>query len=191
LQRKEKILNVPNILSAYRLLASPVILYMILTGNRELFFVLLCINLVTDIADGLIARAFNLQTEFGAKLDSYADIGTYILGITGMIVIEHDFVSEHLMPLSIVVGMYIIPILASLLRFKKTPHLHLYSSKITAYIQGIFFLIYFIDGYVAWYFNLMILISCFSYVEELIIVLYIPAMRSNMKGVWLLWTKNK
>jgi cardiolipin synthase len=175
---------VPNLLSAYRLLAFPVILYMIITGNRELFFILLCVNLITDIADGLIARTFNLQTEFGAKLDSYADMGTYMLAIAGMVVIEQPFVSEHMIPLSIVISSYLIPVIASLVRFRKTPHLHLYSAKATAYVQGIFFLLYFIYGYLPWYFYFMVILSCLSYLEELIIILYIPEMRSNVKGIW-------
>ncbi|WP_371412031.1 CDP-alcohol phosphatidyltransferase family protein [Sphingobacterium sp. HMA12] len=33
----------------------------------------------------LIARLFKLQTEFGAKLDSVADIGTYLMAFMGMI----------------------------------------------------------------------------------------------------------
>jgi len=41
----EKVLNIPNLLSMYRLLVFPVILYMALTGKEEIFTILLCISL--------------------------------------------------------------------------------------------------------------------------------------------------
>jgi len=68
--KKENIYNVPNFLSFYRLLTFPLVLYFIYTGEENLFAIFLCVNLVTDILDGLIARMFNLKTKFGAKLDS-------------------------------------------------------------------------------------------------------------------------
>ena len=84
--------NVPNALSAYRLLALPFILYALFTTDRNLFILLISVNLITDILDGLIARLFNLQTEFGAKLDSVADIGTYLMAFLGMITLEKALV---------------------------------------------------------------------------------------------------
>lgn len=93
--QKENIWNMPNALSAYRILALPFIIYAIISGNKNLFIILLSINLITDILDGLIARAFKLQAELGARLDSLADIGTYIMAFVGMIVLEQDFVSTY------------------------------------------------------------------------------------------------
>jgi Phosphatidylglycerophosphate synthase len=89
--KKENRWNVPNALSAYRILALPFISYALLTADKDLFILLLSINLISDILDGLIARLFNLQTEFGAKLDSVADIGTYLMAFIGMITLEKGF----------------------------------------------------------------------------------------------------
>ena len=76
---KKEILTIPNALSFYRLAMFPLILYFILSGRESLFALFLVINLVTDVADGIIARRLNMVTEFGAKLDSIADDFTYLL----------------------------------------------------------------------------------------------------------------
>ena len=49
---REKILNVPNILTFYRLAAFPVILGFIVCGKESLFVIFMIVNLFTDIADG-------------------------------------------------------------------------------------------------------------------------------------------
>src|SRR5674476_587142 len=81
----KSILTVPNLLSFYRILSFPVVLYFALTNRESVYFILLIINLITDVLDGFIARKFNLQTEFGARLDSFADIGMYVLAFVGVV----------------------------------------------------------------------------------------------------------
>jgi len=55
-----------------------VIIYWIFTGRENLVGIFIAISLFTDWLDGIIARAFKIQTELGAKMDSWADLGTYI-----------------------------------------------------------------------------------------------------------------
>jgi cardiolipin synthase len=183
---KEKILNVPNALSVYRMVALPFIVYAIVTGNKQLYITLLSINLVTDILDGLIARTFKLETELGARLDSFADMGTYAMAFTGMIVLEKEFVSEHAVEFLLIIGLYALPQLISLIRFRRPTSFHLYSSKTLGYIQGIFIFTYFVFGYTPWYFYFMVIASCLVYLEALIIVSFISALRSNVKGIYFM-----
>lgn len=185
--KQEKLLNVPNALSAYRILALPFIVWSIVQGNKQLYITLLCINLVTDILDGLIARAFKLETELGARLDSLADIGTYLMAFSGMIVLERRFVSEHSSAFFTLVVLYALPQAIALIRFKRATSFHLYSSKVTGYVQGIFIFTYFLFGFSQLYFWLMIVISCAAYLEALVLVLWLPKLRSNVKGLyWIL-----
>ena len=73
MKNQEKIFNIPNLLSLYRLLATPVLAYVAYLGEEQLFFYWFLINMFTDALDGFIARKFNMQTKLGAKLDSLAD----------------------------------------------------------------------------------------------------------------------
>ncbi len=67
--------NVPNILTLIRLLAIPVLAYLILAGDdyNTVAFVLFAAIWLTDMLDGMIARRFNQITEFGKLFDPLAD----------------------------------------------------------------------------------------------------------------------
>ena len=177
----KKNLNLPNLLSLYRIMAFPFIGYTIYAEHKKLFILLLSINLITDILDGFIARRFKLETELGARLDSLADIGTYIMAFSGMIFLYPEFVREHSFVFLLILILYLTPQLISLFKFKRSPSLHLYSNKITGYIQGIFIFTFFNFGYSSIYFYFMIVASCIAYLEELFCVLYLRELKSNVK----------
>ena len=114
--RSNKIVTIPNILSAFRLLLIPLIVWLycaeenyILTGN------VLILSVLTDIIDGFISRRFHMISDLGKVLDSIADkltqaamliclllrfplmivplilmvIKETFMGITGFLVIKH------------------------------------------------------------------------------------------------------
>ena len=70
------ILNFPTILTISRIVFIPVIIFCYIYNNGELrniaAFIFL-IALITDYFDGLIARKFGQETQFGAFLDPIAD----------------------------------------------------------------------------------------------------------------------
>ena len=69
---------IPNLLSGFRLLAAPIMLYLAWTGKPLSFLIMLAISLSTDAIDGFLARRLNWQSELGARLDSWGDFTTYI-----------------------------------------------------------------------------------------------------------------
>lgn len=184
--QKEKIVNIPNALSAYRLLALPFIIYSIVAANKHLFIILISINLITDILDGLIARLFHLKTEFGARLDSIADMGTFIMALAGFIFLEKDFVKEHSTAFIFLMICYFAPYIISIIKFKRLQSLHLYSYKITGYVQGIFIFTFFNFGFASWYFYLMIVVSFIAYLEETAALFIMKELKSDIKSVLLL-----
>lgn len=181
----------PNLLSFYRLLAFPIILYFIISGKDKWFAVFLVINLLTDVIDGLIARAFHSATEFGARLDSTADDLTYLLAFTGIFVFKWEDFQPHAVSFLIFIGFLVSTILLSLVKFKKIPSFHLYSTRISGYIQGIFFVCLFTIGFITPYYYFMIGWGILGAIEHIVIQLIIPRMRSNVKGLyWVLKDKN-
>ncbi|MCB9353238.1 MAG: CDP-alcohol phosphatidyltransferase family protein [Lewinellaceae bacterium] len=180
-------LNIPNILSLYRLLSFPFVFYLAWTGNERLFVWFLCINLVTDILDGLIARVFNMMTEIGAKLDSLADLGTYILAFLGIFLFKSADFQPHLFSFCTFIGLFVLCYLFSLIKFGRFPSLHLYSWKIGGYIQGFFFFALFVFGFNKAFYYIMVTWGTAAFLEHLIIQAIIPEMRSNAKGLyWIL-----
>ena len=77
-------LHIPNILSLYRLISAPFILLLIYLGYENTFIILFVINQISDTLDGYIARKYKLESEIGSLLDSYADIGSYIIAFAGI-----------------------------------------------------------------------------------------------------------
>ncbi len=73
---KEKLLTVPNVITAFRLIGSLVLLLFIPTFSN-VFFIIYTLCGISDIVDGTIARITKSTTEFGAKLDSIADLLFY------------------------------------------------------------------------------------------------------------------
>jgi len=183
---EEALLNIPNLLSLFRLLAAPVIAWALFAGQRDLFFILVCTNLVTDLLDGLIARAFQLQTEFGARLDSLGDLLTFLGAIAGFWVFERAFVAEHAVAFTALFVFFLVPQVASFLKFGRQLSFHLYSSKAAAYLQGIFVFSYYVWGYNAWYFHVMIVFVCLSEIEVLAMVLVSDRLVSNARSIFLL-----
>ncbi|XLS29510.1 CDP-alcohol phosphatidyltransferase family protein [Flavobacteriaceae bacterium M23B6Z8] len=179
--------NVPNALSLYRLLSFPFILYVALKNYESLFAVLLIINLITDILDGLIARVFKLETDFGARLDSIADFGTYILAITGIFIFKHEDFQPHWWSFGCFLSLFIISHLLALLKFKRFPCLHLYSWKIGGYIQGFFFFVLFANRFYEPFYYLMVIWGILAFSEHILIQLLINEMKPNAKGLyWVL-----
>ncbi len=70
--------TIPNYLTIIRFIFIPIILYFILTENYLIAFAVFTLSSFTDIADGFIARKFNLITDWGKLMDPLADKLTQI-----------------------------------------------------------------------------------------------------------------
>lgn len=77
--------HIPNILTIIRFLLIPIIIFYVFTRNYILAFVFFSISGLTDIADGFIARKFNLISNFGKLMDPLADKLTQIATLTSLV----------------------------------------------------------------------------------------------------------
>ena len=76
---KHKIITIPNILSLFRLLLIPVIMWLyIVKEDPVLTTVILVLSGITDIVDGIIARKCHMVSDFGKAFDPVADKLTQI-----------------------------------------------------------------------------------------------------------------
>jgi cardiolipin synthase (CMP-forming) len=70
---RESLVTIPNLLTALRIFLAPFFMFTVLNGKYLVAFVILAVAALTDFLDGLIARKFNMQSEFGRILDPIAD----------------------------------------------------------------------------------------------------------------------
>lgn len=72
--KKKEVLTIPNLLSLFRLLLLPLIVWLYLGKRNYIGAILaLIVSGITDIADGIIARKFNMISDLGKILDPIAD----------------------------------------------------------------------------------------------------------------------
>lgn len=80
---KKDILNIPNMLSLFRLVLIPVYVNIYLNANAASDYyiagAILAISCLTDMVDGKIARHFNMITPLGKLLDPIADKMTQLI----------------------------------------------------------------------------------------------------------------
>ena len=76
---KDKIITIPNMLSLFRLLLIPVIIWLYIVRQDFVWTtVVLTLSGITDIVDGIIARKCHMISDFGKAFDPVADKLTQI-----------------------------------------------------------------------------------------------------------------
>ena len=175
--------HVPNAISIGRLCATVVLLGAVARHNVRLFQWLLLACLLSDILDGLIARAFHLTSKLGASLDSTADVLTMAMGATGLVVFQRPFVSAHIRELLLVGVFYGAEVLASLWRYGKVSSFHTLLGRIAAYMAGVFVITLFFWGYRGWLFYGAVVVYLVELSEEMVLIYLLPEWRSDVGGM--------
>ena len=76
---KHKIVTIPNLLSFFRLLLIPVIVWLyVVKRDPKWACIILVLSGVTDVVDGIIARRCHMVSNFGKAFDPVADKLTQI-----------------------------------------------------------------------------------------------------------------
>lgn len=73
MNKNEKIITIPNILSFIRLMLIPVVVILIDSDEMIPALIVFLLACATDVIDGFIARHYHLQTRLGTWLDPLAD----------------------------------------------------------------------------------------------------------------------
>ena len=125
----KNIYSIPNLLSLLRLALVPVLIIAVCLKETNLFLLLLAISLLSDMLDGYFARKLQQVTEFGARLDSWADMATYAMMIIGIFYIWPVIFVEQLYFLIAATLSYVLPVVIALARFGSFPSYHTWGGK--------------------------------------------------------------
>ncbi len=176
--------HLPNALSITRIAAAPVLVVLAATGHEQYFTWVLVPALLTDTADGLVARLFHLESQLGALLDSVADTLLLFTSLYGIWVFHPYVVTEHSLACGLVVGAWLVESVAALLRYGRLSSFHTYLAKIAGYLLGIFIGVLFVFGFQAWLLYLAVAVSVVGNCEELVLLALLPKWRPDVRGVW-------
>jgi cardiolipin synthase len=180
----KKYLNVPNVLSASRILLFPVLIWMAYERKDQVFAWLFLFSLITDLADGIIARRFNLITAFGSRLDSIGDLCNYAAALAGIFFIFWSDVQAHALGFTVLFGLYFLQLFIMLLKFRKMIGMHLYVSKFTGYVHGIFLLSWFFFGFNEIFYTAVLITGIYSFSEEIALTLLLKKPDQDLKSLY-------
>ncbi len=174
------IMNIPNSLSLFRIIAAPFLLLTGWLGMPALFFILFGLMLFSDVLDGFIARILDQCSEEGASLDSYGDILTYLSTPLAAWWLWPELLKAELYYIIAAISIYILPAFFALAKFGKLASYHTWITKISAVLMsvGVVMLLGFEKFHIAIYF-LMI-----EMLENIAITLILPKQKSDILSLW-------
>ena len=82
-------MNLPNMISLARLFATPVMVWLMLTGEMTIAFWLFLAASISDAVDGFIAKRFDRETMLGGYLDPLADKALLVSVYITLGVLDH------------------------------------------------------------------------------------------------------
>ena len=183
--------QVPNTLSLARLLAVPVLAAFAALGRETAFTWVLIPALLSDIADGLIARLYGLESRLGAMLDSVADTLLMFVSLYGLWAFFPEVVKDHAWLVGTAVGLWLLEDVLALARYRRLSSFHTYLSKIVANLLGFFIGWLFLFGFEPWMLYLAMGASILASLEEIALVAWLPKWRADVRGLWWVWREGR
>lgn len=176
-------LTLPNMLTGFRFVAAPGLLWLAWHGYGIAFMGLLAIAFLTDLLDGMVARLTGQVSQFGATLDSWADVITYLTIAAACWWLWPDIVRRELFFVGLIVASCLLPAIAGFSKFGQFTSYHTWGVKLAAALMGLTLYILFLGGPV-WPFRLAAVICILAAIEEIALTLLLSEPESNVRSVW-------
>ncbi|MCL2507694.1 MAG: CDP-alcohol phosphatidyltransferase family protein [Oscillospiraceae bacterium] len=164
--------HIPNALSISRIPLSIAMLF--LTKRPAAFLVVYAAAGLTDVLDGFLARRFHWESEFGAKIDGFADIG-FMLAMLGVVfgLMRHvlNFKAYLVIGVAVVAALKVVNLCFTKCKFKEWSTMHTLANKYTALP------FYFIVPYCVWFQKVP---------NGLIMVFLATVFIANLEETWIL-----
>jgi len=129
-------LTLPNLLTGFRFVAAPVLLWFAWHGQPTAFMMLLAVTFVTDLLDGMVARLTGQVTQFGASLDSWADVIIYLTIALCCWWLWPDVVIRERLYVGLIIASCLLPAIAGMYKFGGFTSYHTWMVKIAAAAMG-------------------------------------------------------
>ncbi|WP_372365626.1 CDP-alcohol phosphatidyltransferase family protein [Candidatus Uabimicrobium sp. HlEnr_7] len=174
----------PNLITLSRFFVFPFLAYAAFLNNKMLFSVLFIYMIISDLADGYVARKLNMCSELGNYLDRVADDMVHFLTIPLLYIMIPEKIIECAVLFIIIVIFLLWVRLIRLIKFKDKMALHLISGKIVNFIN------YPVLTYMLWsdnYFTVFLVYSilvCLTLIEEIIVLTIASEPDNSIKSVF-------
>ena len=176
-------MNVPNALSAFRLVLVPVLLALAWHGALAPFLIGFALGLASDVLDGIVARRLGQVTDLGARLDQWGDFALWAsLPLAAWWLWPEILRREAVYVIVALVGM-LLPTAIAYTKYRAVPGYHTWSVKLGSVAMGVSApLLLFFD--VAWPFRIAALWQVVCALDELGITWLFDDCRNDVPSVF-------
>ena len=130
-------MNVPNALSAFRLVAVPVLLLLAWHGALAPFLIGFALGLASDVLDGILARRLGQVTELGARLDQWGDFALWASLPLAAWWLWPDILRREAVYVVIALVCMLLPTALAFLKYRAVPGYHTWSVKLGSVAMGV------------------------------------------------------
>jgi phosphatidylglycerophosphate synthase len=175
-------LNLPNAISALRILLVPVLAVLAFRRLGGAFTLLLASSLLMDILDGYLARRLGQQTLLGAQLDSWGDFLTVLVYPAAAMWLQPVLLKQNAPWVMLALLAYVVPIALGVLKFGRLTSYHTRLMSVTAYVMGVAVVAFF-----AGWSDVPLRVACaillIAAVEEISISATLPVWHANVRDL--------
>lgn len=175
-------LNIADIITLLRILGT--ILLLFLKPLTLGFFCVYALTGLTDVLDGLIARRLKITGDFGARLDSIADLLFYTIMLIRLLpILVIKLPNEIWYIVAVIFFIRISAYITAAIKYRRFASLHTYLNKFTGFAV---FLIPFsiITDYAVLFCFAVCAVAALSSLEELVIHIFGKSYCPNVKSVF-------
>jgi phosphatidylglycerophosphate synthase len=177
-----------NGVTMYRLVSAPFLVLLAIMGLYEWFKWFMCVSFFTDAIDGPLSRKYEVESVFGARLDSVADDATVLASAIALWILHPEFMRNHWIVIAGLSALFGIQAVAALIAYKKVTSFHTYMAKAAAVAQAAFFIVFFFrSNFADFLFVCAVTITALQLVEEIILVIILPTWTADVKGIYWIW----
>jgi CDP-diacylglycerol--glycerol-3-phosphate 3-phosphatidyltransferase len=176
-------LTFPNLLTGFRFVAAPILLWLAWHDYPIAFMGLLAVAFLTDLLDGMVARLTGQVSQLGATLDSWADVITYLTIALSCWWLWPEIVSREKFYVGLIVASCLLPAAVGIYKFGCFTSYHTWAVKIAAAAMGSSLYILFLGGPV-WPFRIAAALCTIAALEEILITWLLRKPVSNLRSVW-------
>jgi phosphatidylserine synthase len=182
-QTGSQIFTVPNLVSSFRLGIIPLQFYLAWIGQARVFLILFVAQLLSDALDGLLARWLNQSSHLGARLDSWADLATYMSLPLCAWWLWPELIRREGPFLIAAVASYLVPAAIGFLKFGRLTSYHTWISKSSSVLMAPSLLLLFVGG-PGWPFRTATCLFVLSVVEEIAMTAVLPEWHADVPTLW-------
>lgn len=122
--------NIPNFVTALRFLGTFCIIF--LTPLKLPYFIIYTATGVTDLLDGFLSRKLNAASEFGARLDSIADLCFYTVSLIRLLPTLKDILPGYIwIMVAVILTVRVLSYLIAAVKFHRFSSHHTWLNKTT------------------------------------------------------------